>query len=477
MVRNKIISIVFLIVVMIVPLSTVISRVLSKEDTESGNTAGFSPISVVAEFLDDVPFRENIARFNTNFTRKLTGSTYINSTQVTLGKNEWLYLKETQEDYERTNCFSEAEKRIILDKLLQWRDIFAKSGMEFVLYIAPNKSTIYYENMPDTVFRRDSLSRAEDLIEYIRANSDIQVIYPEKELMAAKELAPLYYVTDTHWNEVGGYVGAQVLLKELFGFGDKLLPDMIQVREEYRRGDLAIISSLQEIFKEYTLYRVDYESLDTSLHADKRIYCIGDSFWEAMDYYLPYYVEDAAFVHYNDYKALDMYEYAPDVIVFEIVERSLEVFLHLDLMGNEINGADNIFYDKAGNAYYLPNASFVMEENGARYMADGDFMRDSFVEAGGCLYYFDENGYMLTKAFKTEGGYTYYFGNLGVAKSGWVLEDGFYYYFDENLHMVKGDWIVTPGGAWYYMTEDGTMLTDAYTPDGYYVNENGQWIQ
>jgi len=476
-VRNKVISVVFLIVVMIVPLSTLISRVISKEDTESGNTAGFSPISVVAEFLDDVPFREKIARFNTDFTRRLTGSAYINSTQVTLGKNEWLYLKETQEDYERSNCFSEAEKRIILDKLLQWRDIFVKSGMEFVLYIAPNKSTIYYENMPDTVFRRDSLSRAEDLIEYIRANSDIQVIYPEKELMAAKELAPIYYVTDTHWNEVGGYVGAQVLLKELFGFEDKLLKESIQVREEYRRGDLAIISSLQEIFKEYTLYGVDYESLDTSLHTDKRIYCIGDSFWEAMDYYLPYYVEDVEFVHYNDYKALGMYEYDPDVIVFEIVERSLEVFLHLDLMGNAINGADNIFYDKDGNAYYLPNTSFKMAEDGVRYMADGEYVTNSFIEVDGCLYYFDENGYMLTNSFKTEGGYTYYFGNLGVAKSGWVFDGGFYYYFDESLHMVKGDWIVTPSSAWYYMTEDGTMLTDAYTPDGYYVNENGQWIQ
>ena len=30
---------------------------------------------------------------------------------------------------------------------------------------------------------------------------------------------------------------------------------------------------------------------------------------------------------------------------------------------------------------------------------------------------------------------------------------------------------------WYYMGADGYMLTDTTTPDGYYVNADGVWVQ
>ncbi len=39
---------------------------------------------------------------------------------------------------------------------------------------------------------------------------------------------------------------------------------------------------------------------------------------------------------------------------------------------------------------------------------------------------------------------------------------------------MKTGWI-TVNNAWYYLGSDGAMLSDTWTPDGYYVTGNGSW--
>ena len=42
---------------------------------------------------------------------------------------------------------------------------------------------------------------------------------------------------------------------------------------------------------------------------------------------------------------------------------------------------------------------------------------------------------------------------------------------------MRTGWIQS-GNAWYYCdTSSGAMLTNTRTPDGYYVDANGVWIQ
>ncbi|HIR04708.1 MAG TPA: hypothetical protein IAB28_01895 [Candidatus Copromonas faecavium] len=54
---------------------------------------------------------------------------------------------------------------------------------------------------------------------------------------------------------------------------------------------------------------------------------------------------------------------------------------------------------------------------------------------------------------------------------GWWVErpDGTY---------LTNSWYQSPASSlWYYMGADGYMLTDTTTPDGYYVNADGVWVQ
>ncbi len=57
----------------------------------------------------------------------------------------------------------------------------------------------------------------------------------------------------------------------------------------------------------------------------------------------------------------------------------------------------------------------------------------------------------------------------------WELINGLWYYFNSSGYMQTG-WILW-NGLWYYCNDStGAMLTNTYTPDGYYVNSDGVWV-
>ena len=70
--------------------------------------------------------------------------------------------------------------------------------------------------------------------------------------------------------------------------------------------------------------------------------------------------------------------------------------------------------------------------------------------------------------------------NSQYAASRWALVEGKWYLFDSQSNMLTG-WQIADG-KWYYMNPDGSMATDGvlyvntYTPDGYYVNTNGELV-
>ena len=73
-------------------------------------------------------------------------------------------------------------------------------------------------------------------------------------------------------------------------------------------------------------------------------------------------------------------------------------------------------------------------------------------------------------------GWWYRFADGSYPTTGGLLINGAWYCFDSVGYMRTG-WIQS-GNAWYYCdTSSGAMLTNTRTPDGYYVDANGVWIQ
>ena len=76
---------------------------------------------------------------------------------------------------------------------------------------------------------------------------------------------------------------------------------------------------------------------------------------------------------------------------------------------------------------------------------------------------------------KDNTGWWYCNADRSYTTNGWQYIDNLWYCFDENGYMKTG-WILYKD-AWYYCGESGAMLVNTTTPDGYYVNGDGVWVQ
>ena len=89
---------------------------------------------------------------------------------------------------------------------------------------------------------------------------------------------------------------------------------------------------------------------------------------------------------------------------------------------------------------------------------DRTYPAANWKEINGAWYYFNPDGYRVDNT--------------------WILsQDGKIWYFcGANGAMVTNAWVQS-SGIWYYCGPDGAMWTSRRTPDGYYVDSNGAWIQ
>lgn len=58
---------------------------------------------------------------------------------------------------------------------------------------------------------------------------------------------------------------------------------------------------------------------------------------------------------------------------------------------------------------------------------------------------------------------------------GWHKDTTGWQYVHDDLTISKAKWEYI-GGAYYCFDENGYLYVSTYTPDGYWVNENGEWV-
>ena len=95
-------------------------------------------------------------------------------------------------------------------------------------------------------------------------------------------------------------------------------------------------------------------------------------------------------------------------------------------------------------------------------------------------YAFNEAGYMRTGWFTSGGKWYYLDAASGAMKTGWHLEAGIWYYLNPaNGEMFLG-WKEINGKHYYFnidsSRQQGAMYRNERTPDGYNVNDNGEWV-
>lgn len=282
--------------------------------------------------------RTKLIAFNTELTSLLTGGTYMESTQVLLGKNDWLFYKTEMDghpiwDYMGINHFTEEELAAMAANLTQMRDYFENErGIDFYITALPNKEIIYEENMPDTVARVNEVSRSEQVAEYMWANTDLTYIYPKQQLLDAKEKYQIYYETDTHWNQIGAFVGMQEIFKEAYGTHAEIDSVSFRVDSETFAGDLATIAGVTADYSQDTVYVFEKESADSAQYRDEVCFVVGDSFSGFLSTIAKGYYKEVHWIYTRDFTMEMVDELQPDVIIWETVERYMETFLNENLL-------------------------------------------------------------------------------------------------------------------------------------------------
>lgn len=288
-------------------------------------------------FMKNLCAKESMIAFNTALTTMLSDDSYIHSTQVLLGKEQWLFYK-TQidghpiDDYRGVNHFSEEELQIIAQNLIDNRNYFQNElGIRLVYMGIPNKESVYKEYMPDTVYRIREKTRADQLADYIKDHTNLEYVYPKAELISAKEKAQVYYMTDTHWNHIGAFVGLQAAFQEMYGTYRQIDTVKFSPLVNDYAGDLAMSAGIQDKCKLDIVYELDQSSVDDLQKQKDTVMIVGDSFsgllyMEAEAYY------DTVIWKYTSDFTMDMIEqYHPDIILWECTERYIENFKNVSL--------------------------------------------------------------------------------------------------------------------------------------------------
>ncbi|MBD9152712.1 MAG: hypothetical protein EGP77_11070 [Lachnospiraceae bacterium] len=310
-----------------------------EQTAEQVKTPWFTALqNALNSFTERLCARNKLIAFNSELTSLLTGGTYMESTQVLLGKNNWLFYKTELDghplwDYMGINHFTDDELAAIAANLVSMRDGFNALGVDFYVTALPNKEIIYEEYMPDTVARVDTVSRAEQLANYIWDNTDLVYVYPKQALLDAKAEGQIYYQTDTHWNQKGAFVGMQQLMHEAYGVEAKNLDSVsFDITSNDLAGDLAVIGGVADKYNIDTTYVFDADTADKAQYRDEVALVVGDSFSGFLSTIAKGYYKEVHWIYTKDFTMSMLDEYDADVVIWESVERYMETFLNVNLL-------------------------------------------------------------------------------------------------------------------------------------------------
>ena len=163
--------------------------------------------------------------------------------KVVLGKNGWLFFVGQEHDsYLGKNRLTSAELEAFRQELEYRKAYLQARNCEFYVLVAPVKANIYPEEVPNDEFRASTQSTGEQLMEYLHANSNVKTIDVYQSLKSKKGNDPLYYKLDNHWNQLGAFHAANVVLDSMHEDFDELsankLSDFSMTKKEIREGNL-----------------------------------------------------------------------------------------------------------------------------------------------------------------------------------------------------------------------------------------------
>ena len=240
---------------------------------------------------------------------------------VILGKNDYLYSSEELDDYNKENLLSDDKIDYIAQGLLALQNGFNAKGIDFVFAIAPNKSTIYPEYMPEESTNPNGISNLDKLQASLK-NYGVKFIDYKGLMLANKSNYDLYYKRDTHWNTIASALAAKELINNITNSNIDFSIEPINIREEFRQGDLDDLLGIKTPILE-TSCDVNISSPINKL---PKTLAYHDSFYnEVLPLLDDFFIQRLDMHNFNAPLHSNIKDYGENakIVVFEVVERYL----------------------------------------------------------------------------------------------------------------------------------------------------------
>jgi len=153
---------------------------------------------------------------------------------VVQGRDGWLYYGDSVEDFQGAKQLSD---RALYDiahtmKLVQTHAL--GRGIDFAFCIAPNKNTLYGQNMPYYLQVKVGESNLDRIVAFLDSEG---VNYVDARSLFEGRNDVLYHKRDSHWNNEGAAMVSDALLKELGRAHRSYADESFTVRDDFT-GDL-----------------------------------------------------------------------------------------------------------------------------------------------------------------------------------------------------------------------------------------------
>jgi hypothetical protein len=203
---------------------------------------------------DQLTGRKNINTIN-NLIEYSIFNELADNPNVFFGKDGWMFFvgETAREAFENRHPLTPEQLEKMKEVLVARRDWLKQRGIYFYLIFPPMAYSVYEENLGPRLFRHNKKSKLDQLLEYLKKNTDLDVIDIYTPIMEAKKKYPyeLYYKTDVHWNYVGAYVAYRAMIdcmkKDFPDIGDALaFKDIFWFQFDDRIGVLLKLIALED---------------------------------------------------------------------------------------------------------------------------------------------------------------------------------------------------------------------------------------
>lgn len=425
--KINMIFITFCLIILLIPFAGM-AVAPTNETTENKVLSEFPKLfeerKLNVDFLNDLgeyftahfAFRPQMVSSNALIYGKLFGTSTTD--QVLIGKNNWMYYTETLNDYTGQHLMTERALKNVVHNLALMQKYVESRGSEFLLVIAPNKNSIYDENMPYYYRKRTGKNNYERLMPLLDSAG---IHYTDLFTAFAESDEVLYLERDSHWTNKG----AVLVYNQIMENTDLDYETYEHIPYEVKKDHMGDLTEMlypensepdeNEYYQKKWLHSYNNEVTDnmddwietSSPKSDACLLMYRDSFGESV---LPFLAEEfgnAYFSRLVPYNLLNVDGYQPDYTVIERTERRLSSFAEqaavmqtseVQIESQEKADTETTLNIMQDGGYYVISGRLddvYQKENSEIYVKLGSRVLESFYISSEMPDGIDDYGYML----------------------------------------------------------------------------------